>query len=390
MIDPVLPTYARAPLAFTKGYGPYLEATDGTQYLDFAAGIGVISLGHAHQGCIDALKTQSEALWHTANLYQIPEQERLARRLVDATFADTVFFSNSGVEAVECGIKMARRYHSKGGRPERFRIITIEGAFHGRTLATIAAGGQAKHLDGFGPKTDGFDQAPFGDLDALRAAISPETAAILMEPVLGEGGMRAVSNQFLEDVRALCDEHGILLMLDEVQSGNGRTGKFYAYQHSSVTPDILCTAKGLGNGFPIGACLATEKAASSMTLGSHGSTFGGNPMACAVANAVLDHMLAPDFLDGVGTRAEAFREDLANLMAQFPTVFESIRGRGLMIGLKMQVPAADMVQELRNQQLLTVAAGDNVVRLLPPLIVTEAHCGEALDKIAAAAQVLSQ
>ncbi len=382
MIDPVLPTYARADLTFVKGEGPYLLTETGERYLDFAAGIGVNALGHSHAGVVEALKAQAEALWHVSNLYGIPDQERLARRLVEATFADTVFFSNSGAEAVECALKMARRYQTAQGKPERWRVITMEGAFHGRTLATIAAGGQAKHLDGFGPPVEGFDHVPFGDHDALRAAFGPETAALLMEPILGEGGIRPVPPQCLRGVRELCDEHGVLLILDEVQTGNGRTGRFYAHEHAGIAPDILCTAKGLGNGVPIGATLAREAVGAAMTAGSHGSTFGGNPLAMAVGNAVLDVLLAPGFLDTVAARGAHLKAELEGLAAQFPHVIEAVRGEGLMLGLKLKVPNTEMVAALRDEGLLSVGGGDNAVRLLPPLIIDDAHVSEALDKIA--------
>lgn len=389
MIDPLLPTYNRAPLTFVSGEGPYLCDETGETYLDFAAGIGVNALGHSHAHVVEALKAQAETLWHTSNLFHIPGQDRLAQRLVDATFADTVFFTNSGGEAVECGLKMARRYQIAAGHPERWRVLTIEGAFHGRTLATISAGGQPKHLDGFGPRVDGFDQVAFGDHEALNAAIGPETAAILIEPVQGEGGIRVVPDQCLKGLRELCDEHGLLLILDEVQCGNGRTGTFFAHEHACIAPDILCTAKGLGNGMPIGACLATEKAAAAMTPGCHGSTFGGNPLAMAAGNAVLDILLAPGFFERVSAIAGAFREGLEGLAAQFPDLIQEVRGRGLMVGLKIDGSNADFVRMLLDEHMLAVTAGDGVVRMLPPLIIEEGHVREALDKLAAVCQRLS-
>lgn len=392
MITAVMPTYGRADLAFDKGKGSYLYTTDGDRFLDFCGGIAVTSLGHAHPHLVEALKAQAEALWHTSNLYRIPQQEKLAARLVEATFADTVFFGNSGAEALECAIKTTRKYHYANGAPERYRIITMEGAFHGRTLATIAAGGQAKHLEGFGPKVEGFDQVPFGDLEALAAAIGPETAGILFEPVRGEGGVNAVPVELMAAIRDLCDAHGILMVLDEVQSGVGRSGKLFAYQWSGIEPDILATAKGLGGGFPIGACLATERAAKGMVAGSHGSTFGGNPMACAVANAVLDVILAPGFLDRVQDLGGYMGQKLGALVARHPDVLDGVQGLGLMRGLRCKVPNTDIVNALRDRHVLTVGAGDNQVRLLPPLTVTEDEIDEAIDALdgacaAAAAQL---
>jgi acetylornithine/N-succinyldiaminopimelate aminotransferase len=378
MITPVLPTYSRADIAFVRGEGASLYAEDGTRYLDFGGGIAVNALGHAHPHLVKTLTEQAGKLWHTSNLYRIPDQERLAKRLVDATFADTVFFGNSGVEAIEASIKMARRYQYKNGHPERFRTITFEGAFHGRTLAAIAAGGQAKYLEGFGPKTDGFDQVPFGDIEAVKHAIVPETAAILIEPVQGEGGLRPATPEFLRALRTLCDEHDLMLIFDEVQTGVGRTGKLFAHEWSGVTPDIMAIAKGIGGGFPMGACLATERAAAGMTAGSHASTFGGNPLAMAVGNAVLDIVLAPGFLDHVEKVANFARQQLAGLVAAHPNVFEDVRGEGLMLGLKMRVPNTEFLNRLFAHKMLAVGAGDNVVRLLPPLIIEESDMREAL------------
>ncbi|MBV9990241.1 MAG: aspartate aminotransferase family protein [Alphaproteobacteria bacterium] len=385
MIAPVLPTYARADVAFERGEGCWLIAEDGTRYLDFAAGIAVNALGHAHPHLVKALSEQASRLWHTSNLYRVPGQERLAQRLIAASFADTVFFSNSGVEAIEASIKMARRYQYKNGHPERFRTITFEGAFHGRTLAAIAAGGQAKYLEGFGPRAEGFDQVSFGDIKAVEAAIVPETAAMLIEPVQGEGGLRPAPPEFLRALRKLCDEHGLMLIFDEVQTGVGRTGKLFAHEWSGVTPDIMAIAKGIGGGFPMGACLATERAASGMTLGSHASTFGGNPLAMAVGNAVLDVVLAPGFLEHVRDVANFARQQLAGLVAAHPKVFEDVRGEGLMLGLKMRVPNTEFVSALFQQKMLAVGAGDNVVRLLPPLIVEEGDVREALKRLEGAA-----
>jgi acetylornithine/N-succinyldiaminopimelate aminotransferase len=318
----------------------------------------------------------------------MPGQEKLAQRLIDASFADTVFFTNSGAEALECAIKMARKYQSAIGHPEKYRLITFEGAFHGRTLATIAAGGQAKYLEGFGPKVDGFDQVPFGDHEALKAAIGPATAGILIEPVQGEGGIRPVPPQCLRGLRALCDAHGLLLIYDEVQCGIGRTGKLFAHEWAGAAPDIMAIAKGIGGGFPIGACLATEKAAVGMTAGTHGSTFGGNPLGTAVANAVLDVILAPGFLEGVQQRALSLKQKLAGLKDQHPSIIEEVRGEGLMMGLKCKVPNTALQQAALDQHLLVIGAGDNVVRLVPPLILTDADIAEAVDKLDRACRAL--
>ena len=381
VITPLLPTYARADLAFDRGEGPYLIATTGERFLDFAGGIAVNILGHAHPHLVAALNAQAAKLWHTSNLYRVPGQERLAERLVAATFADTVFFGNSGAEAVECSIKMARKYHAARGEPERYRLITVEGAFHGRTLATIAAGGQKKYLEGFGPKVDGFDQVPFGDHAALKAAIGPQTAGILIEPIQGEGGIRPFGWDYLRELRALCDEHGILLILDEIQTGFGRTGKLFAHEWAGITPDIMAVAKGLGGGFPVGACLATEKAAAGMTAGTHGSTFGGNPLAMAVGNAVLDVVLEPQFLDHVNRVANYLRQQLAMIRDKHGAIIEEVRGEGLMIGLKCKVANTELVAAMRDRGLLSVGAGDNAVRLLPPLIIDEAQAREAIGII---------
>jgi acetylornithine/N-succinyldiaminopimelate aminotransferase len=385
----LLPTYARVDLAFERGEGAWLTATNGERYLDFTSGVAVNALGHAHPRLVAALTEQAHKLWHTSNLYQIPEAERVARRLCEASFADVVFFCNSGAEAMECAIKTARKYQSASGRPERYRIVTFDGAFHGRTLATLAAGGQKKYLDGFGPAVEGFDQVAFADLAATRRAIGPETAAILIEPIMGEGGVRVVPPHFLRALRALCDEHGLLLVFDEVQTGMGRTGELFAYQRTGVTPDVMALAKALGGGFPVGACLATTEAAKGMTTGTHGSTFGGNPLAMAVANAVLDVMLEPGFLDHVRQTGLLLKQRLAEIRDRYPSVIAEVRGEGLLVGLRALVPAANLVDALRGEHMITASAGDNVVRLLPPLIVGEAEIGEAIARLDRACAVLA-
>jgi acetylornithine/N-succinyldiaminopimelate aminotransferase len=386
--SPLLPTYARADLAFEHGEGAWLTAQGGERYLDFGSGIAVNALGHAHPHLVAALTEQAGRLWHTSNLFRIPEGERLAQRLVDATFADVVFFANSGAEANEAAIKMARKYHAVNGAPERFRIVTVEGAFHGRTLATIAAGGQKKYLEGFGPKVEGFDQVPFGDHDALRAAIGPETAAILVEPIQAEGGVRSVPTQCLRGLRELCDEHGLLLILDEVQTGVGRTGKFFAHERSGIVPDIMSVAKGIGGGFPLGACLATAEAAKGMTVGTHGTTFGGNPLAMAVGNAVLDVVLALGFLPHVERIAIVLKQRLAELKDRHPAIVAEIRGEGLLLGLRTHVLNTEFAAAARAEGLLTIPAGDNVVRLMPPLVIGEEEVREAYRRLDAAATAL--
>jgi acetylornithine/N-succinyldiaminopimelate aminotransferase len=377
----LLPTYARVDLAFERGEGAWLFTTDGERYLDFTSGVAVNALGHAHPHLVAALTEQAQKLWHVSNLYRIPQGERLADRLCAATFADTVFFQNSGAEAIECTIKMARRYQFVSGKPERFRIVTFEGAFHGRTLAAVAATGNKKYLEGFGPPVEGFDQVPFADLEATKKAIGPDTAAIMIEPIMGEGGVRVVPHNFLRALRKLCDDNGLLLIFDEVQTGVGRTGDFFAYQHTGVTPDIMAVAKALGGGFPVGACLATTEASKGMTAGTHGSTFGGNLLAMAVGNAVLDVVLADGFLDRVRDTALLFKQRLAELKDRHASVIAEVRGEGLLIGLRMVPPVGEMVEELRNEKMITVAAGDNVVRLLPPLIVGENEIAEAIARI---------
>jgi len=388
--SPILPTYARADVAFETGEGAWLVSRRGERYLDFGSGIAVNAVGHSHPHVVAALVEQAGKLWHTSNLFQIPEGERLAQRLVDATFADRVFFTNSGAEANEGAIKMARRWHWVNGRPERFRILTFEGAFHGRTIATIAAGGQKKYLEGFGPKAEGFDQVPFGDHEAMRAAITPETAAILIEPIQGEGGIRCVPHQCLRGLRELCDEHGLLLIFDEIQTGVGRTGKFFAHEWAGVTPDIMSVAKGIGGGFPMGAVLCTEDAGRGLAPGTHGTTFGGNTLAMAVGNAVLDVVLADGFLDNVRRVGLLLKQRLAELRDRHPTVIEEIRGEGLMLGLRCRVPNGDLVTAMRDEKLIGIAAGDNVVRLLPPLVITEAEAGEAVRRLDAACAALER
>ncbi|HWT61579.1 MAG TPA: aspartate aminotransferase family protein [Ochrobactrum sp.] len=388
-VQPLYDTYNRAALRFERGEGIWLITEGGDRYLDFAAGIAVNSLGHSHPHLVNTLKDQADKLWHLSNLYDVPGQEKLGRRLVEATFADKVFFTNSGAEALECAIKTARRYHYVNGNPERFRIITFEGAFHGRTLATIAAGGQAKYLEGFGPKVDGFDQVPFGDEAALRAAITSETAAILLEPVQGEGGLRGFPEEFMRLLRQICDDKGLLLILDEVQTGVGRTGKLFAHEWSGITPDIMAVAKGIGGGFPMGACLATAEAAKGMTAGVHGTTYGGNPLAMAVGNAVLDVVLADGFLENVQETALTMKQGLASIIDRFPSVVSEVRGRGLLMGIKCVVPNVTLIQALRDEHFLSVGAGDNVIRLLPPLVTTPEEAREALKRIEMAVERLA-
>jgi acetylornithine/N-succinyldiaminopimelate aminotransferase len=379
--SPLFDTFARAPIAFERGEGCWLEATDGRRMLDFSAGIAVNSLGHAHPKLVAALTAQAQKLWHTSNLFGIPGQVRLAQTLVDNTFADKVFFANSGAEAMECAIKTARRYHFVSGHPERFRIVTFAGAFHGRTLTTLAAAGNPKYLEGFGPVAEGFDQVELGNIDAVTAAIGSETAAILIEPIQGEGGVRLVSGQFLRDLRALCDSHGLILIYDEVQTGVGRTGKLFAYEWSGVSPDIMAVAKGIGGGFPVGACLATAEAAKGMTPGTHGTTFGGNPLAMAVGEAVMEIVLEPGFLDHVRRMGLYFKQRLASVVDTHPDVVSEVRGEGLLLGIRSLKPVPEVVAALRDEGLLVAGAGENVVRLLPPLIVTETEIDAAIAMI---------
>ena len=382
----LLPVFARVDLAFERGEGAWLIATNGERYLDFTSGVAVNALGHAHPALVAALQEQATKLWHMSNLFKSPDGERLAARLCEQSFADFVFFANSGAEAMECAIKVARRYHASKGHPERYRLVTFEGAFHGRTLATLAATGSAKYLEGFGPPMDGFDQVPLGDLDAVKKKVGPDTAGILIEPVQGEGGVRAAPHAFLKALRQLCDETGMLLVFDEVQTGMGRTGELFAYQRTGVTPDVMSLAKALGGGFPIGACLATADAAVGMTPGTHGSTFGGNPLAVAAANAVLDVMLAPGFFDHVQRMSLLLKQKLASVVDRYPAILSEVRGEGLLVGVKAVVPSGDLVAALRDQKLLTVGAGDNVVRFLAPLIVNESeidHSVQCLERACA-------
>ncbi|MHA7774028.1 acetylornithine transaminase [Roseibium sp. M-1] len=377
--------YARSNLSFDHGEGVWLVTTDGRRFLDCGSGIAVNSLGHAHPHLVKALQDQAAKLWHTSNLHQMPEGERLAQRLCEATFADKVLFVNSGAEAMEAAIKCARRYHYDQGNPERFHIVTFEGAFHGRTIATIAAGGQAKYLEGFGPKAPGFDQIPAGDLDALKAVIGPQTAAIAIEPIQGEGGIREIPAEFLRAVRKICDDNGILLIFDEIQTGVGRTGKLFAHQWIGVEPDLMAIAKGIGGGFPMGACLATAETAAALSPGTHGTTFGGNPLAMAVGNAVLDVVLADGFLDGVKQKGLSFKQKLAGLVDSHPDVLAEVRGNGLMLGLKCVVPVGDYVAAAREVGLLAVPAGDNVVRIMPPLTMSEEEIALAVERLEQAA-----
>ena len=379
VITAVMPTYGHSDLAFVRGEGVYLYTADGRRFLDFGSGIAVTALGHCHPHLVETLQKQAGELWHCSNLYHIPDQHRLAQRLVDNSFADSVFFANSGAEAVECGLKVVRRYQHMTGAPERFRIITCEQAFHGRTLATIAAGGQKTKLDGFGPPVEGFDQVPFGNLNAMRAAITPETAGILVEPVQGEGGMRPATAQYLRELRAIADEFGLLLFFDEVQCGMGRTGKLFAYEWAGVSPDVMALAKGLGGGFPIGACLATEPVAAALSAGTHGSTFGGNPLASAVGNAVLDVMLEDGFLNGVNAAAEMLWSGMRAVAEKYPKIVTEVRGQGLMLGLKLTEDFVNktVAGQIIDKGLLVVGAGDNVVRLAPPLVINKDHVTEA-------------
>lgn len=387
--QPLYDTFARIGLRFTRGNGAWLISDNGERYLDFTSGIAVNALGHNHPKLVKAIEEQANKLWHVSNLFESPEQEKVAERLCANSFADKVFFCNSGAEAIECAIKTARRYQYVSGHPERYEIITFEGAFHGRTLATLAAGGQEKYLEGFGPKAQGFLQVPFDDEKALRSAIGEKTAALLIEPIQGESGLRPVPKEFMRLLRRICDENGLQFIVDEVQTGMGRTGKLFAYQWSGIEPDIMALAKGLGGGFPIGACLATKEAAKGMTPGTHGSTFGGNLLAMAAANAVLDVMLADGFLDHVNAMANLFKQGLASIIDRFPDVVESIRGVGLLTGLKCVVKNTEVIAAMRDEKLLGVGAGNNVIRLLPPLTVTEDEIRDGLHRIEKAIQLVS-
>ncbi len=388
MITPVLPTYARAPLSFVEGSGPWLVTETGERYLDLGAGIAVNALGHAHPRLVAALEAQGRRLWHTSNLYRVPQQESLAELLVANTFADTVFFTNSGTEAAECAVKMARKcFHAKE-QPERVEILCFEGSFHGRSSAGIAAAGSAKMTEGFGPLLPGFRHLPWGAHEALEAAIGPTTAAIMIEPIQGEGGIKPLPEACLKGLRALCDQHGILLILDEVQCGMGRTGRLFAHEWAGVTPDIMPVAKGIGGGFPLGACLATENAARGMTLGTHGSTYGGNPLACAVGLAVIETMLEPAFLPRVRAAAGRFRQGLEGLVAAHPAVFDHVRGDGLMLGLVCRAPVADVIAKGYDARVILVPAAENTARILPPLNLSDAEIDEALVRLDQAATAL--
>jgi acetylornithine/N-succinyldiaminopimelate aminotransferase len=389
MIPAILPTYNRAPLAFAKGEGSWLTTVDGARYLDLGAGIAVNALGHANPALVAALTEQAGQLWHVSNLYQIPQQQKLADMLVEHTFADTVFFTNSGTEAAELAIKMARKYWYDKGQPERIEILTFEGAFHGRSTGAIAAAGSEKMVKGFGPLMPGFKTLPFGDHDALRAALTDEVAAVMVEPIQGEGGIRVLPDACLKGLRDLCDQTGALMILDEVQCGVGRSGKLFAHEWSGITPDIMMVAKGIGGGFPLGALLATENAAAGMVPGTHGSTYGGNPLGCAVGTAVMETITDPAFMADVNRKAGLFRQGLEGLVASHPTVFESVRGAGLMLGLKCKALNTDVVQASYAQHLLTVPAADNVVRLLPALNIPDADITEALSRLDQAAASLS-
>ncbi|WBU64003.1 aspartate aminotransferase family protein [Paracoccus aerodenitrificans] len=384
----VLPTYNRAPISFERGEGSWAITQDGTRYLDLGAGIAVNVLGHANPALVEALTAQAGRIWHVSNLYQIPEQQRLADLLVGHSFADTVFFTNSGTEAAELAIKMARKYHDHAGHPERIEILTFEGAFHGRSTGAIAAAGSEKMVKGFGPLMPGFRQLPWGDIAALSDAISGETCAVMLEPIQGEGGIRPLPDEDLREIRRLCDETGALLILDEVQCGMGRTGRLFAHEYAGITPDIMMVAKGIGGGFPLGAVLATQNAASGMTAGTHGSTYGGNPLACAVSAKVMEIVADETFLAEVNRKSALLNQKLEALVAAHPDLFESVRGHGLMLGLKCRISPADLVTAGYAQQLLTVAAADNTLRLLPPLNISDEEIDEAVARLEKAAQSL--
>ncbi len=385
-IDPLMPVYPRCDVRPVRGEHCHLIGEDGRRFLDFASGIAVNALGHSHEGLIRAIQRQAETLMHVSNLYGSPQGEHLAQRLVDLTFADTVFFTNSGAEAVECAIKTARAYHQHVGDDERYELITFNNAFHGRTMATISASSQEKMHKGFLPLLAGFKYCDFDDLEAARAAVGPNTAGFLLEPIQGEGGIRIASDEFLKGLRAICDEQDLMLVFDEVQTGVARTGTFYAYEQFGVEPDILATAKGIGGGFPLGACIATEKAARGMGFGAHGSTYGGNPLAIAASEAVLDAVANDEFLADVRAKGERLRGRLEQFIGNYPDLFELVRGRGLMIGLKMKAEPRPFVAHLRdNHGLLTVSAGDNVIRILPPLVIDDSHIDEFMDKLSAGA-----
>lgn len=388
----ILPTYARAPVAFVRGEGAWLETSDGDRFLDFGAGIAVAALGHSHPHLVNTLVEQGQRLWHVSNLYKIPAAEELAKRLCAASFADYVFFTNSGAEACEGAIKTARKYQFVSGRPERVEIITFDGAFHGRTLATIAAGGNDKYVEGFGAPVEGFHRkTPFGDIDAVKAAISARTAAIMVEPIQGEGGIRTAPASFFRALRELCDQHGLLLIYDEVQSGMGRTGKLFAHEHTGALPDVMAVAKGIGGGFPLGAFLTTREAGKGMTAGTHGTTYGGNPLATAIGNAVLDVVLSEGFLDKVSQTGLLLRQRLAELQDRHGAVIAEVRGEGLLIGLRIadRIPNGDFTAAVRDQHMLVIPAGENVVRLLPPLTIGEAEIEEAMKRLDAACRTIA-
>ncbi|MDG3042077.1 aspartate aminotransferase family protein [Roseicyclus marinus] len=391
MISPVLPSYNRAKLSFVKGEGSWMVEADGRRFLDFASGIAVMSLGHGHPALVKALTDQANALWHTSNLYVVPQQQALAERLVEHTFADTVFFCNSGTEATELAVKMTRKYWADSDTPERTTILTFEGAFHGRSIAAISAAGSEKLTKGFGPLLPGFRQLPFGDHDALReAAAAPDVGAIMVEPLQGEGGIRTLPDACLKGLRDLCDAHGLLLIFDEIQCGVGRTGRLFAHEWAGIAPDIMMVAKGIGGGYPLGALLATEKAARGMTAGTHGSTYGGNPLGCAVGVAVMDEITKPGFLEEVRQKAGFLRQKLEGLVAAHPDVFESVRGSGLMLGLKCRAANTDVVAAGYDAQVLTVPAADNVLRILPALTITEDEIAAGIDRLDAAASAVSR
>jgi acetylornithine/N-succinyldiaminopimelate aminotransferase len=377
----IMGVYNRAPLAFERGEGVRLYTADGQDYLDCVAGIAVNGLGHSHPKLVQALKDQADKLWHVSNIYQIPGQEILARRLCEETFADVCFFTNSGTEAVELALKMARKHQAARGRPERIDVITFEGAFHGRTYAAVNAGGNDAYLEGFGPRLPGYISLPFGDMDALKAAMGETTAAVLLEPVQGEGGARSFTDAQLREIRALCDQHGALLMFDEIQCGMGRTGKLFAYEWSGVEPDVMTVAKALGGGFPVGACLSTRAAAEGMVFGAHGSTYGGNPLAMAVAIAALDEIARPELLDHVNQVSGYLNQQLQGLKDRYPDIVAEIRGKGLLIGLKLIPNNRDFIAMAREHRLLIAGGGDNCIRLLPPLILTQEEAREAIEKL---------
>lgn len=388
MISALMPTYKRADLAFERGEGSWLQTSDGRRFLDFAAGIATCSIGHAHPKMVEAISTQAAKVMHVSNLFQIPQAEKLARRLVEHSFADSVFFCNSGAEANEGMVKMARRAQMMAGHPERTDIICMDGAFHGRTLAMLSATGNPKYLEGFGEPVKGFLHVPFNDIEAVKAAITPNTAAVMLEPIQGESGIKVASPEYLQALRALCDETGVLLVLDEVQCGVGRTGRLFAHEWAGIKPDIISTAKGLGGGFPIGAILTTETIAKGMTPGTHGTTFGGNPLACAAGNAVLDVILAPGFLDQVCARAALLDELLDSLVADAPDIFAQRRGLGLLIGLRCVPAVGDVQGAAQDAGLLCVTAGDNVLRVVPPLTVSEEECRQAVALLAQAVSTI--